>query len=88
MVRGKSIHAVCCEDNYFTKGKCKLFNSLFHSVYLAFSIRLFLLPIFLPSVICGMYVTGINAVSWHFAWQTFASLGLFMFALIACVLQL
>ena len=34
VVWGKSIHAVCCEDNYFTKGKCKLFNSLFHSVYL------------------------------------------------------
>ena len=40
MVRGKDIHAVCCEDNYFPKGKFKLFNSLFHLVYLVFSIRL------------------------------------------------
>ena len=41
MVRGKNIHAVCCEDNNFQKGKCKLFKSFFHSVYLAFSMRLF-----------------------------------------------
>ena len=38
--RGKGIHAVCCEDNYFPKGKFKLFNSLFHLVYLAFSVLL------------------------------------------------
>ena len=38
--RGKDIHAVCCEDNYFPKGKFKLFNSLFHLVYLAFSVLL------------------------------------------------
>ena len=31
MVRRKNIHAVCCENNYFPKGKFKLFNSLFHS---------------------------------------------------------
>ena len=40
MVRGKDIDPVCCEDNYSPKGKFKLFNSLFHLVYLAFSIRL------------------------------------------------
>ena len=40
MDRGKNIHAVCWEDNYFPKGKFKLFYSLFHSVYLVFSIRL------------------------------------------------
>ena len=40
MVRGKDIHVVCCGDNYFPKGKFKLFNSLFHLVYLVFSIRL------------------------------------------------
>ena len=34
------IHPLWREDNYFPKGKFKLFNSLFHSVYLAFSIRL------------------------------------------------
>ena len=39
--RGKNIHAACCEDNYFQFEKFKLFNSLFHSVYLVFSIRLF-----------------------------------------------
>lgn len=35
MVRGKKIHPGCCEDSYFPKGKCKLFNSLFHSLYIA-----------------------------------------------------
>ena len=35
MVRGKKIHPGCCEDSYFPKGKFKLFNSLFHSVYIA-----------------------------------------------------
>ena len=27
---------MCCEDDYFPKGKSKLFNSLFHSVYPVF----------------------------------------------------
>ena len=37
---GKNIHVVCCEENYFPWGKFKLFSSLFHSMYLVFSIRL------------------------------------------------
>ena len=37
----KNVHAVCCEDNYFPKEKFKFFNSLFHWVYLVFSILLF-----------------------------------------------
>ena len=36
-----TIHTVCYEDDYLPKGKSKLFNSLFHSVYLAFPKRLF-----------------------------------------------
>ena len=48
----------------------------------------FLLPICLPCVICGSYVTKINAVLWHGVRRTFASLGLFTFACIACPLQL
>ena len=55
MVRGKNIHTVCCGDNYFPQGKFNLFNSLFHSVSLFFSIRLSLLPICLPCVSCGTY---------------------------------
>ena len=35
MVLGKKIHPGCCEDSYFPKGEFKLFNSLFHSVYIA-----------------------------------------------------
>ena len=37
----QTIHTVCCEDHYFLKGKFKLFNSLFHSVYLVFPKSLF-----------------------------------------------
>ena len=47
------IHAVCCEDNYFPKRK--------------FSVPCFFFPISLPCVICGTYVTRIDAVSWHIA---------------------
>ena len=32
MVRSNNIHAVCWEDNYFPRGKFKLFHGLFHSV--------------------------------------------------------
>ena len=38
---------------YFPKGKFKLFDSLFHSVYRVFQYVWFLLPICLPYVICG-----------------------------------
>ena len=37
----QTIHTVCCEDDYFPKGKFELFNSLFHSVYLVFPKSLF-----------------------------------------------
>ena len=63
LAMSQTIRSVCCEDNYFPKGKFKLFNSLFHSVYLVFS-NFFstVLPICLPCVICGSYVTKTNAV--------------------------
>ena len=32
---------MCCEDNYFPDGKFTLIDTLFHSLYLLFSIRLF-----------------------------------------------
>ena len=67
MVRKENIHAVCCEDNYFPKGKFKLYNSLLHSVYLVFSIRLFSIANFFCRALSvgRIYVTRINAVSWH-----------------------
>ena len=37
----QTINVVCYEDNYFPKRKFKLFNSLYHSVYLVFSTCLF-----------------------------------------------
>ena len=40
----QTIHTVCCEDDYFPKGKFKLFNSLFHSEYPIFPKRLFSFP--------------------------------------------
>ena len=48
----------------------------------------FLLQICLPCITCGMNVTKINAVLLHRTRQTFAPLGLFRFARIACLLQL
>ena len=37
----QTIHTMCCEEDYFPKGKFKLFNSLFHSVYFVFPKSLF-----------------------------------------------
>ena len=74
----QTIHTVCCDDDYFPKAK--ILNYLivwFHLVYLVSPKVCFLLPICLPCVICGSYVTKINAVLWHSARQIFASLGLF-----------
>ena len=70
--------------HYFSKGKIKLFNSLFHLVYQS----LFSIADLFAVVICGSYVTKINAVLWLSARQTFASLDLFTYARIACLLQL
>ena len=84
----QTIHTECSEEDYFPKGNFELFNSLFHSGYLVFPKSFFLLPICLPCVIFRSYVTKINAVLWHSARQTFASLGLFTFACFACLLQL
>ena len=65
MMRKENIHAVCCEDNYFPKGKFKLyFVSLSVSCFFQY-VCFLLLIFFLPCVICGTYVTRINAVSWH-----------------------
>ena len=55
-------------------------------MYLFFQKGCFLLPICLPCVICGSYVTNVNAVLWHSVWWTFGSPGLF--TCIACPLQL
>ena len=66
--------------HYFSKGKIKLFNSLFHLVYQS----LFSIADLFAVVICGSYVTKINAVLWLSARQTFASLDLFIYARIAC----
>ena len=84
----QAIFTVCCEDDYFSKGKFKLFNSLFHSVYLVFPVSLFSIADLFAVRYLWSYVTKVNAVLWRSARQTFASLGLFTFARIACLLQL
>ena len=73
----------------FAKGKIKIIYWVCFTQCTLFSQKgSSLLPICLPCVICGSYVTKINAVLWHSARQTFASLGLFTFPRIACLLQL
>ena len=90
MVWRKNIHAVCCEDNYFPKEKFKLFNSLFHSVYLVFSIRL----ISIADLYAVRYLWDVCkedkccVVTHHEGDILVASLGLFTFARIVCLLQL
>ena len=69
-------------------GHTQIKRRVFHSVYLVFQKVCLLLPICLPCVIYGSYVTKIDTALWHSARQTFASLGLFTFARIACLLQL
>ena len=90
MDREKNIHAVCCEDNYFPKGKFKLFNSLFHSVYLVFSIR----SISIVDLFAVCYLWNVSnedkccVVTLRAADIIVGSLGLFTFARIACLFQL
>ena len=74
----------------FSKGKFKLFNILFHSVYLVFSIRLVsiadLLAVRYLSEVCNgdkCCVVTHPAADILVGW-----LGLFTFARIACLLQL
>ena len=88
-----NLYTMCCEDNYFTKGKFKLFNNLFHSVYLVSKSlfpteNLFALHCLATNNCLPCLATKINAVLWHRTRQTFAPLGLFRFARIACLLQL
>ena len=82
MVLVKNIHPVCCKDNYLPKGKFKLFNSLFHSVYLA--------AFFCRALAVGRIITSINAVSCTSRDGHSRSLAcllvLFTFACIACLL--
>ena len=90
----QTIHTVCCEDDYFPKEKFKIFNSFFtwwRQCTLFFQNVCFLLLTCLPCVICGSYVTKINAVLRHSARHSrrlACVLGLFTFARIARLLQL
>ena len=66
---------MCREEDYFPKGKFKLFNSLFHSVYLVFPKSLFsvadLFAVRYPRVVCNedkCCVVTQRAVDIRIAW--------------------
>ena len=84
----QTIHTCASSKIIFQRENLNYSIVCFTQCTLFFQNVCFLLSICLPYVICGSYVTKINAVSWHSARQTFASLGLFSFARIACLLQL
>ena len=86
----QTIHTVCCEDDYFPKGKFKPFNSLFHSEYPVFPKRLSSFPnLFAVRFLWDVCNEGKCCGGCDRAHgKTFASLGLFTFARIACLLQL
>ena len=76
----QTIHTVCCEDDYFPKGKFKFFlNSLFRSVYLVFTKSLFSIAYLL--VVCYLWVecnedkccvVTQRAADIHVAWLVYA----------------
>ena len=52
----QTIRTVCCKDDYFPKGKFKLFNSLFHSVHLVIPKSLFSIAhLFAVRYLCGVF---------------------------------
>ena len=53
-----TLNGVCYEDNYFPKRKFKLFNILYHSVYLIFSTRL--LSIANMFAVCYLWTTYVT----------------------------
>ena len=76
----QTIHTVCCEDDYFPKGKFKFFlNSLFCSVYLVFTKSLFSIAYLF--VVCYLWVecnedkccvVTRRAADIHVAWLVYA----------------
>ena len=92
IVRRKNIHAVCCEDNYFPRGKFKSLHQMvcFTECTLFIQYVLFLWSICLPcAYICDVRNEYKSCVVTHRAADILvALLGLFTFARIACLLQL
>ena len=80
LAMSQTIYTVCCEDDYFPKGKLNFLIVCFTQCSLFFEKVCFLLPICFPWVICGSYVT-----LWHNVGQIFVSPGLSTFARIACL---
>ena len=60
---GKTFTPCAARTIVFQREKLKLFGSLFHSVYLVFTIRLISIADLFACVIFGTCLTKINAVS-------------------------
>ena len=84
----KEIHLILWNTALLTSGVLEKLIVCFTRCTLFFQLVCFLLPICLHALAMSHIVTRMNAVSWHIAWQTFASLGLLTFARIGCLLQL
>ena len=61
----QTIHTMCCEEDYFPKGKFKLFNSLFHSVYFVFPKSLFSIADLFTVRHLWVVCNEDNAVLWY-----------------------
>ena len=71
-------HTVCCKDDYIFQTENLNYSIVCFTQRTWFFQKVcFLLGICLPFVICGTYVTKIDAVLWHSRQQTFVSLSLF-----------
>ena len=84
----KEIHLILWNIALLTSGVLKKLTVCFTLCTLFFNTFVSYCRFVCRALALGHIVTRMNAVSWHIAWQTFASLGLFTFARIACLLQL
>ena len=79
----KEIHLILWNIALLTSGVLKKLIVCFTLCTLFFNTFVSYCRFVCRALALGHIVTRMNAVSWHIAWQTFASLGLFTFARIA-----
>ena len=83
----KEIHLILWNIALLTSGVLKKLIVCFTLCTLFFNTFVSYCRFVCRALALGHTVTRMNAVSWHIAWQTFASLGLLTFARIGCLLQ-
>ena len=66
----QTIYNVCFKDDYFPKGKFKLFGGLFHSGYLVFSKCLFSIADLFAVRYLLVLCTRPWSVAWHLLWSS------------------